>query len=221
MTTQVKTSVIADGSITTAKFDPAAKCPSATAADSATTATTATTANGVAALSVGTAGLAASAVTPAKIAQPFTQGTAVNTTAGTSIDFTGIPSWVKRITVMFNGVSKNSVGALLVQVGTSSGIESTGYSSTGTNFTGSVVSTAGFIVADGNATWLTIGAMTLVNMGSNLWICTHSCSLGSVSATFLLGSGSKTLSAVLDRVRITTSTGTDTFDAGSVNILYE
>lgn len=172
-------------------------------------------------LSVTTVKLAANAVTPAKISQPFTQGTAVNSTAGTSIDFTGIPSWVKRITVMLNGVSKNSTGSLLLQLGTSSGIESTGYSSVGTNFTGNVASTAGFAVADGVAAWLTIGTMTLCNMGSNLWICTHTCSLGSVSGTFFVGSGSKTLSAVLDRVRITTSTGTDTFDAGSINILYE
>lgn len=147
--------------------------------------------------------------------------TAQNTTSGTAIDFTGIPSWAKRITVTLNGVSKNATGSLLLQLGTASGVETTGYSSAGTNFVGNVTSTAGFIVADGTAAWLTIGTFTLVNMGSNLWICTHSCSLGSVSGTFFLGSGSKTLSAVLDRVRITTSTGTDTFDAGSVNILYE
>jgi hypothetical protein len=29
------------------------------------------------------------------------------------------------------------------------------------------------------------------------------------------------LSGTLDRVRITTANGTDTFDAGSINILYE
>jgi hypothetical protein len=34
-------------------------------------------------------------------------------------------------------------------------------------------------------------------------------------------SGTKSLSATLDRIRITTVNGTDTFDAGSINILYE
>jgi hypothetical protein len=34
-------------------------------------------------------------------------------------------------------------------------------------------------------------------------------------------SGSKTLAGTLDRIRITTVNGTDTFDAGQINILYE
>jgi hypothetical protein len=153
--------------------------------------------------------------------QALTRGTTVASTSGTAIDFTGIPSWVNRITVAINNVSKNASGALLLQLGTASGVETTGYSSTSTNFTGSVVSTAGFIVGDGAAAWLTIGIFTLVHMGSNVWVCSFSGSLGSVSATFLIGTGNKTLAAVLDRVRITTSTGTDTFDAGSINILYE
>ena len=33
--------------------------------------------------------------------------------------------------------------------------------------------------------------------------------------------GRVTLSGALDRVRVTTVNGTDTFDAGSINILYE
>lgn len=149
----------------------------------------------------------------------LTSGTAVNSTAGTSIDFTGIPSWVKRITVTTNGVSKNSTGSLLFQIGTSSGIENTGYTSAGTNFVGNVTSTAGFIVADGAAAYANYGHLVLTNVSGNVWVASFAGSIG--STIFLLGSGTKTLSGVLDRVRMTTSSGTDTFDAGSVNILYE
>ena len=45
----------------------------------------------------------------------ITAGTAVASTSGTSIDFTGIPSWVKRITVMFNGVSTNGTSNIQIQ----------------------------------------------------------------------------------------------------------
>ena len=54
-------------------------------------------------------------------------GTSVASTSGTSIDFTSIPSWVKRITVMFDGVSTNGTSNLQVQIGDSGGIENTGY----------------------------------------------------------------------------------------------
>ena len=58
----------------------------------------------------------------------ITSGTSQASTSGTSIDFTGIPSWVKRITVMFNGVSTNGTSNPLIQIGDSSGVAITGYS---------------------------------------------------------------------------------------------
>lgn len=149
----------------------------------------------------------------------LTSGTAVNSTSGTSIDFTGIPSWVKRITVSLNGVSKNSTASLLFQIGTSSGVETSSYASSGTNFVGDVTSTAGFIIADGAAAYTTYGHLVLTNISGNIWIASFT---GSTSSTlFFLSAGTKTLGGTLDRVRMTTSSGTDTFDAGSVNIMYE
>jgi hypothetical protein len=53
----------------------------------------------------------------------ITSGTAVASTSGTSIDFTSIPLWVKRITVMFAGVSTNGTSPFLVQLGDAGGIE--------------------------------------------------------------------------------------------------
>jgi hypothetical protein len=153
-------------------------------------------------------------------------GTAVVSTSGTSIDFTSIPSWVKRITVMFDGVSTNGSSSLLVQLGTSSGIESTGYISysnqTGNSISSAgVTSTAGLIISLTNNANIIYGNMTITKLTGNQY--TEGVNMGlNAGANFALqGGGSKTLSGVLDRVRITSGNGTDTFDAGSINILYE
>jgi hypothetical protein len=57
-------------------------------------------------------------------------------------------------------------------------------------------------------------------MTGNIWAA--SVAAGSpASNCCVFGGGSVTLSGTLDRVRITTVNGTDTFDAGTINILYE
>lgn len=150
-------------------------------------------------------------------------GTAVASTSGTSIDFTGLPAGVKRITVMFNGVSTNSTNNFQVQIGTSSGVENTSY----TNFSGYLntssalgnsAATTGFIIANWGAATVHSGSLVLTLITGNVWSCMGV--FGSASGGSWVG-GSKTLSGTLDRVRITTTSGTDTFDAGSINILYE
>jgi hypothetical protein len=146
--------------------------------------------------------------------------TAQNSTSGTSVEFTGIPSWVKRITVMFNGVSASGTSNILVQIGTSGGVVATGYtasSSSGASAVGTTSVTVGFNIRTGAGTDTIYGSMIISNISSNAWVSNHS--LG--SALFYVGGGSITLSGTLDRVRITTVNGTDTFDAGSINILYE
>jgi len=150
----------------------------------------------------------------------ITSGTAV-TASGTSVDFTGIPSWVKRITVMFSGLSTNGTSNYQIQLGDSGGIETSGYA--GGLATGGTFSaySAGFIF-NNNITAASSyhGAITLTQLNGNLWVATTACN---AAASFGngAGSGSKTLSDVLTQVRITTVNGTDTFDAGSINILYE
>ena len=141
------------------------------------------------------------------------------TATGTSVDFTSIPSWVKRITVMFSGVSTNGTSNILIQIGDSGGIEDTGYISTSDAAGTSSNSTAGFVIRTANASNVMSGHMILTAINGNLWI---SSSVLKQSTTIMLeGAGDKTLSATLDRVRITTVNGTDTFDAGTINILYE
>lgn len=157
-------------------------------------------------------------------ARNIVAGTAVATTSGTSIDFTGLPAWAKRITIMFAGVSTTGTSAMQVQIGTGSGIETTGYVSTGGNYNGANTtaansSTAGFITRSILAANIISGHMVLTLVGSNLWVESHVLKFD--TSNLASGSGDKTLSGTLDRVRITTAGGTDTFDAGSVNILYE
>ena len=162
--------------------------------------------------------------TPVMGASVITRATAVASTSGTSIDFTGIPSWVKRITVMLDGVSSNGTSLFLMQIGDSGGIENTGYSGvvveTGAAGTASTTfPTAGAQFTRQNAAaTLYNGLINIVNLSGNLWVFQGIA--GSATASFQV-IGKKDLSATLDRVRITTVNGTDTFDAGSINILYE
>jgi hypothetical protein len=172
-----------------------------------------------------TAEIAGSAVTSAKLAQPMTLGTAQSASSGTAVDFTGIPSWAKRITVMFNGVSTSGTNTILVQAGSGT-TQSTGYNSTCCGCISGVAqslfaSTSGFIVYNDNAGDIRSGNLFINLLGSNIYTSSHN--LGCVSARNVAfwGGGAVSLSGVLDRVRIST-TATDTFDgSGSINIMYE
>jgi len=151
-------------------------------------------------------------------------GTAVASTSGTAIDFTGLPSWVKRITVMFSGVSLSGTSSYLLQLGDSGGIESTGYTSTSVTTdsgggSAGVNSTSGYVWYSDNASYTQSGLWLITNVSGNTWVSMHQ---GRLSTTNTVnGGGTKTLSDTLTQVRITTVNGTDTFDAGTVNILYE
>jgi hypothetical protein len=161
----------------------------------------------------------------------ISNGTVVASTSGTSIDFTSIPSWVERITVMFAGVVTNATSPIIVQIGAGS-VANTGYVGTagGAGNTGNVMTitsyTTGFGMAGAvsSADQLYNGNMSicLLNSATGLWSANGSTSLspGTFTGVQTFG-GSKTLSGTLDRIRITTSGGTATFTAGSINILYE
>jgi hypothetical protein len=151
-------------------------------------------------------------------------GTAVASTSGTAIDFTGIPSWVKRITVMFSGVSTNGTSVPLIQIGNGT-IQVTGYSGASSILSGSGTTnnnfTTGFGAGGASAANVLHGSFYLTLIDSaNTWVISGAVGGSSAAFTVLTG-GSKTLSDTLDRIRITTANGTDTFDAGSVNILFE
>ena len=156
--------------------------------------------------------------------KPLILGTAVATTSGTSVDFTVIPSWVKRITFMLDGVSTNGTSPIIIQLGDSGGIEITDYYGSASEIKGTPASTSfttGFGLVESTAAGdFYYGIATIVNVSGNLWVYSFTGSSIVASQTYL-GGGSKTLSATLDRIRLTTSGGANTFDAGTVNIMYE
>ena len=156
--------------------------------------------------------------------QRIVQATAVASTSGTSIDFTGIPAWVKRITVMLSGVSSNGTSTFTLQLGDSGGIETSGYAGgclqNGTQT--AWASSAMLLNRTAAAAIVTSTQAVLTLLGSNQWVLSSTVYSNESGSIYMgVSSGTKTLSDTLDRVRITTTNGTDTFDAGTVNIIYE
>lgn len=154
-----------------------------------------------------------------------TLATAVASTSGTSINFTSLPAWIKKITVMFSGVSLSGTANFLLQIGTGGTPTTSGYScvsmAVATAGAPAVSSTAGFIFYAGNPPLVYSGIMTITNITSNTWVANGNLSPASGATQNTIGAGTGAISGVLDNLRITTTNGTDTFDAGSVNILYE
>jgi len=149
--------------------------------------------------------------------------TAQASTAGTSILFTSIPLWVKRITVMFDGVSTNGTSLLLIQLGSGS-LTTSGYlgSAAIINATPNVVNmSTGFnLDSTSNAAAIRYVIATFTNISGNIWVCAGNGGRSDTAATSNFG-GRISLSGTLDRVNITTAGGTDTFDAGTINLIYE
>lgn len=148
-------------------------------------------------------------------------GTAQATTSGTEFDFIGIPSWVKKITVMFDQVSFGASGDhIIVQLGTSGGFVTSGYvSNSNTDDAGTQNSTAGLVVRGTAAGDSFIGIMTIVNVTGTEWVASHAAQV--INATLgAFGGGRVDAAGVVTQVRVTGASGT-VFDAGQVNIIYE
>lgn len=156
------------------------------------------------------------------INRPLTAGTAIATTSGTSHDFTGIPSWVQKITIMVENVSTDGADAPCIQIGDSGGIETSGYLCTATS-TGAVSSvTNSFLLTRATtAGSLVHGVFVLALMDSatNLWAFGGTYALD--TSTGGTSAGNKSLTGTLDRLRLTTTSGAGTFDGGTFNIMYE
>ncbi len=166
---------------------------------------------------------------PATWGSPVTAGTATAVT-GTSVPFTGIPSWVREITITISGLSTNGTSPPLVQLGTSGGYQTTNYlgaNSVYANGTPATVSfTTGFGIGVNTTNWSGAAvvhgriSLSLVDSSNGTWSC-NGILAGSNGTVMWITAGSKVLSGTLDRLRITTSNGTDSFDSGTVNILYK
>ncbi len=141
--------------------------------------------------------------------------------AGSSVDFTGIPSTARRVTVLFSGLSTNGTTVPLIQLGAAGGIEASGYA-------GSVgVATILANTSSGvhlSTTWAASAVLqgsivlNLMDLATNLWV--FSGIAGRSDAAYLHSvCGSKALSGVLNQIRITA--GANSFDAGTAAITWE
>ena len=156
----------------------------------------------------------------------ITLGTAVASTSGTSIDFTGIPAGTKKITVMFVAMSTNGTSKLTIQIGDSGGFETSAYvgsnaTMSSTSNTAAVYAGSGFEIGAMDASTTHSGSIVLEleNLSAFTWVARGT--LGMSVTQLLTHGGSKSLSAELTQVRITTAGGSNTFDAGEINIQFE
>lgn len=179
----------------------------------------------IADLAVTNSKIANSTIEKSKLAQALSIGTPQSPTLATA-DFTSIPSWVTRITILFDGLSTNGTSAPLIQLGDAGGIENTGYTSSSysmyeggagniTKFT----STAGFVITANKAANQLYGSFVLSLFSTNKW--SASSFISSQDDSGIVSAGIKTLSDALTQIRITTVGGTNVFDGGSVNIMFE
>ena len=165
-------------------------------------------------------------VTPTQLSQPLTLGTSQASTSGTSIDFTGIPSWVKRITVMYAGVSTNNTSDQWLRLGTSGGFATSGYVGYNVRLASASNSynalSSAFILTAGGAlaSELFQGNIVITNQTGNTWTVAGQLTGSANTGNFNNVAGYITLSGVLTQIRLTSATP-DTFDAGTINILYE
>jgi hypothetical protein len=154
-----------------------------------------------------------------------TSGTVVATTSGTTVDFTSIPSWVKRITVMLNAVGVSGATGTKLLLGTSGSLETSGYTwQTSTNGVSATGNTSYFQPGLRNTTtYRATGVLTLnlINATTNTWMMSMLTATTVDNSDVWMAAGSKALSGTLTRLQLGTIDGTSTFTTGSINILYE
>lgn len=154
---------------------------------------------------------------------PLQRGTTVATTSGTAIEFANIPSWVSRITVMYAGVSLSGTSNPIIQLGTAPSTYTTsGYLGSATTGAGTSVNmSAGFLISSAiGAADTAHGISVLTSLDGLSWSYTSMIGYSNQAATRFAG-GSITMASTIDRIRIQATNGTDTFDAGKINIIYE
>ena len=155
------------------------------------------------------------------------QGTSVSA-SGTSVSFTALPSWVKRITMQLSGISLSGTSYIQIQLGTSGGFVTSGYSSgvaaltsAGGGLGAAAVTTGFYTTGSTTQTDTASGVYFISNLSGNIWTYAGTGVRTGNVATYLNSAAPLSLGGVLTQIRISSGNGTDTFDAGSVNILYE
>jgi len=162
----------------------------------------------------------------------ITYSTAQSTTSGTSpIEFTDVPTGVKKITIIFDDVGTATASDIVnVQLSTSASYVTTGYVSTSTRTQNASTSvsqsmTTGFIVGQlDNTSKALTGHAVLHNVSGNRWILSGVCSStepGDQNRSWNFG-GFLDLGGTIDQLRVAGDDGpTYTWDTGQINVMYE
>ena len=157
----------------------------------------------------------------------LTMGTNQTASAGdaTFADFTGIPSWARRITIMLDFIGTDGTEQLMLQLGDAGGLETSGYDGGVSNDSGASSlknGTSFYLNAATVGTESTYGVVTLTSKlpSSNTWamhaiLKIDGTTIGSQAA------GVKSLTQPLTQFRISTDGTPDDFDSGTINIMYE
>ena len=157
-------------------------------------------------------------------ANPYsiTQTSATAVSSGTTVEFTGIPSGVKQVTMNMATISTTGTANIQVQLGHgSTTFVTTGYVSSGSDYAGSAASTTGFIIYGASAGQSRSGPMNfyLMDSATNTWTLNGTIEYPGLGITC---TGIVSLAAPLSAVRLIT---TDAFDstpaAGKVSVQYQ
>lgn len=152
-----------------------------------------------------------------------TVGTPVATTSGTEVNInTSLPAGIKRLEVPLAGVSTDGTDGYLIQLGTGGSFVTSGYASSNATAGASTDSTAGFLIVRAPAAAKAYSGsliLTLENATNHTW--SGICVMRAAGESACFGAGTITLSTAVDRVRITTTAGTNAFDAGEANVAYQ
>jgi hypothetical protein len=151
----------------------------------------------------------------------LTLGTAVSLTTQTAIDYTGLPAGIKRLTISFQGVSTNGTDRWLVQIGNTT-FTTTGYVGQANSGAGASANSSGFeinnnVIAANNHS----GQIVITKVDTNTYAQFGIVASQTISNSLANSGGSIALASELERVRITTASGANQFDAGKINIAYE
>lgn len=156
------------------------------------------------------------------------RSSAIATQSGAFKDFSGIPSWARRVTLLLYGVSTTGASDLLIQLGSSATPLSSGYINCQSIFSWAsgiigATSAAGVPIYNNSASYLWTGriVMDLLEPGLHNWIVTATLNNTQVAPSSVVSSGLAPLTAALTMVRLTTASGVPTFDGGYASISWE
>ena len=148
----------------------------------------------------------------------WTYGASQNTTTGTQFDFTGIPAGLNDVVLDLTDVSLSGTDNLLVQLGTSGGIVTTGYGGSASVVAAASANsdnyTNGAGIRVGVAAATSSGRVRMERLSGNIWQISHIITFKATANGNAVGCSIVDLGAELTQIRLT-RTGANTFDGGS------